>query len=107
VLVVIANNRTFLNDEIHQERVARTRARPVENRWVGQQIRDPDPDLAALGRSLGLRGIGPIAERGVLADALAEAVAAARAGEAVVVDVRVRASDYPGERPTPGKESER
>ena len=66
VLVVVANNRTYLNDEIHQERIARARARPVENRWVGQQIRDPDPDLAALARSLGLRGIGPVAGRGNL-----------------------------------------
>jgi thiamine pyrophosphate-dependent acetolactate synthase large subunit-like protein len=107
VLVVVANNRTFLNDEIHQERVARARSRPVENRWVGQQIRDPDPDLAALGRSLGLRGIGPVAARGELADAFAAALAATRAGEAVVVDVHVAAGEYPGVSPTPGKESER
>jgi thiamine pyrophosphate-dependent acetolactate synthase large subunit-like protein len=105
VLVVVANNRTFLNDEIHQERVARARERPVENRWVGQQIRDPDPDLAALGRSLGLRGIGPIADHAALAGALAQAVEATASGEAVVVDVRVQGSDYPGVRP--GKESER
>jgi thiamine pyrophosphate-dependent acetolactate synthase large subunit-like protein len=96
VLVVVANNGTYLNDEIHQERVARARSRPVENRWVGQRIRDPDPDLAALARSLGLRGIGPVGARGELAPALAEAVAAVLEGEPVVVDVRVAASDYPG-----------
>ena len=43
LLVVVANNRTYLNDEIHQERVARARARPVENRWVGQRIARPRP----------------------------------------------------------------
>jgi thiamine pyrophosphate-dependent acetolactate synthase large subunit-like protein len=106
VLVVVANNGTFLNDEIHQERVARARSRPVENRWVGQRIGDPDPDLAALARSLGLRGIGPVGALGALAPALAEALAAVLAGEAVVVDVRVAASAYPGAssgvRPIPG-----
>ncbi|HEY1776428.1 MAG TPA: thiamine pyrophosphate-dependent enzyme [Solirubrobacteraceae bacterium] len=96
LLVVIANNRTFLNDEIHQERVARARERPVENRWVGQQIRDPDPDLAALARSLGLRGFGPITAHAELAEALEQALAALAAGEAAVIDVHVAAGDYPG-----------
>jgi thiamine pyrophosphate-dependent acetolactate synthase large subunit-like protein len=96
LLVLVANNRSYLNDEIHQERVARARERPVENRWVGQQIRDPDPDLAALARSLGLRGFGPLADLSELAGTLRDAVEAVAGGEAVVVDVHVLASDYPG-----------
>jgi thiamine pyrophosphate-dependent acetolactate synthase large subunit-like protein len=96
LLVLVANNRSYLNDEIHQERVARARGRPVENRWVGQQIRDPEPDLAALSRSLGLRGFGPVAASSELAGTLREAVEAVAGGESVVVDVRVLASDYPG-----------
>ena len=39
LLVVIANNRSFFNDELHQERMARERGRPVENSWIGQQIK--------------------------------------------------------------------
>jgi hypothetical protein len=85
----VANNRSFFNDEIHQERVARARGRAVENRWIGQHIRDPEPDLAALARSLGLRGEGPVRHAARLGDVLAEAAAAARAGAAVVVDVHV------------------
>jgi len=96
LLALVANNRTYLNDEIHQERVARARSRPVENRWVGQQIRDPDPDLAALARSLGLRGIGPVEAGADLSEALNEAIAAVEAGEPVLVDVRVLVGDYPG-----------
>jgi thiamine pyrophosphate-dependent acetolactate synthase large subunit-like protein len=92
LLVVVANNRSFFNDEIHQERVARRRGRPVENRWVGQQIRDPDPDLATLARSLGLRGHGPVATSDDLERALATAVDEAAGGAAVVVDVRVGAT---------------
>src|SRR4029079_9565849 len=32
---VLANNESFFNDELHQERMARVRGRPVENRWIG------------------------------------------------------------------------
>jgi thiamine pyrophosphate-dependent acetolactate synthase large subunit-like protein len=89
LLVVVANNRSFYNDEIHQERVALARGRPVENRWIGQHIRDPDPDLAALARSLGLEGRGPVSDPAELQATLAEAVRTAAAGAAVLVDVRV------------------
>lgn len=88
LLIVIANNRSFYNDEIHQERVAITRARPVENKWIGQAIRDPDIDLAAMARAQGAAGFGPIFERGALAVTLREAAEAATKGP-VVVDVRV------------------
>jgi thiamine pyrophosphate-dependent acetolactate synthase large subunit-like protein len=89
LLVVVANNNSFFNDEVHQERMARQRSRPVENRWIGQAIRDPEPDLAGLARSLGLTGYGPVRAAGELPAALSDAVRAARAGAAVLVDVRV------------------
>ena len=60
LLLVVANNRSFYNDEVHQERVARMRNRPVENKWIGQRMTDPDIDLAALARAQGALGIGPI-----------------------------------------------
>jgi thiamine pyrophosphate-dependent acetolactate synthase large subunit-like protein len=96
MLVVVANNRSFFNDEIHQERVARWRDRPVANRWIGQHIRTPEPDLAALARSLGLIGLGPVADRDQLGSALLEAVTAARGGATVLVDVHVSTQGYPG-----------
>ena len=89
LLVVIANNRSFFNDELHQERVARDRGRPVENRWIGQSIREPDIDLATLARGQGCVGIGPIEDPKKLVAAITEAVAAVRAGKVCVVDVRV------------------
>ncbi|HUC10677.1 MAG TPA: thiamine pyrophosphate-binding protein [Stellaceae bacterium] len=89
LLVVIANNRSFFNDELHQERVARDRGRPVENRWIGQSIRGPDIDLATLARGQGCVGIGPVEDPKQLVPALSEAVAAVRAGQVCVVDVRV------------------
>jgi thiamine pyrophosphate-dependent acetolactate synthase large subunit-like protein len=89
LLVVVANNRSFFNDELHQERVARVRGRPVENRWIGQRISDPDIDLAGMGRAQGALGIGPVERHGDLKGALAEAIAAVEDGRVAVVDVRV------------------
>ena len=90
LLVIVANNQSFFNDEVHQERVARDRARPVENRWIGQRIGDPQVDLAAMARAQGFEGIGPVTEREPLKAVLAQAIADVRAGRPVLVDVRVR-----------------
>ena len=89
LLLVIANNRSFYNDELHQERVARMRARPVENKWIGQRMSDPDIDIAAMGRAQGAVGFGPVSDQGALAAALQQAIAAVDAGGVAVVDVRV------------------
>src|SRR5499427_788531 len=78
LLVVVANNRSFFNDELHQERVARQRGRPVENRWIGQAITGPEIDLATMARGQGCTGIGPVEEPKQLVGALREAVAAVR-----------------------------
>ena len=90
MLMIVCNNRSFFNDEIHQERVARQRGRPVENRWVGQRIDEPAPDLAAIARAQGLTGIGPVRRADELERVLAEAVAAVRQGGIVVVDAIVQ-----------------
>ncbi len=90
-LIIVANNRSFYNDEQHQERVARSRGRPIENKWIGQRISRPDIDLASLARSQGGEGIGPVERREDLAAAIARAVAATRAGAVAVVDVRLPA----------------
>jgi thiamine pyrophosphate-dependent acetolactate synthase large subunit-like protein len=96
LLILLANNRSFFNDELHQERVARERGRPAENRWIGQAIRDPDIDLAAMARAQGCVGIGPVDDPRRLLPALNEAVAAVRAGKVCVVDVHVAAGYDPG-----------
>jgi thiamine pyrophosphate-dependent acetolactate synthase large subunit-like protein len=89
LLIVVCNNRSFFNDELHQERVARIRNRPVENRWIGQRISDPDIDCAALGRAQGAVGFGPITTTRDLAPSFDKAIAAVEAGQVAVVDVRV------------------
>jgi thiamine pyrophosphate-dependent acetolactate synthase large subunit-like protein len=89
LLVVVANNRSFYNDEVHQERMAILRNRPVDNKWIGQKMLDPEIDLAGMARAQGARGFGPITKHDELATALAQAVAAVENGEVAVVDVRI------------------
>jgi thiamine pyrophosphate-dependent acetolactate synthase large subunit-like protein len=96
MLFVVANNSSFYNDEVHQERVARMRNRPIENKWIGQRISDPDPDIAGLARAQGARGFGPVKEIADLAKVYAEAIAAVDAGEVAVIDVHIEPGYSPG-----------
>ena len=89
LLIVVANNRSFFNDELHQERMARMRNRPVENRWVGQRISEPDIDLAAMARAQGAQGFGPVNSIADLRPTFEKAIAAVESGAIAVVDVRV------------------
>ncbi|HEX2351603.1 MAG TPA: thiamine pyrophosphate-binding protein [Xanthobacteraceae bacterium] len=89
LLVVVCNNRSFFNDELHQERVARIRNRPPENRWIGQRISDPDIDCAGLGTAQGAVGFPPVIKTGDLLPTFEKAIAAVEAGHVAVVDVRV------------------
>jgi thiamine pyrophosphate-dependent acetolactate synthase large subunit-like protein len=89
LLFVVANNRSFFNDELHQERVARIRNRPVENRWIGQRISEPDIDLASMARAQGAQGFGPVEKIEDLDAVFKQAIAAVEAGQVAVVDVRV------------------
>ena len=89
LLVVVCNNRSFFNDELHQERVARIRDRPPENRWIGQRISDPDIDCSALGRAQGAVGFEPVTRTRDLVATFDKAIAAVEDGKVAVVDVRV------------------
>jgi thiamine pyrophosphate-dependent acetolactate synthase large subunit-like protein len=89
LLLIISNNTSFFNDEMHQERVARERARPVENRWIGQRMNDPDIDLASMARAQGALAFGPITDLAALDGAMATGLTAVREGKVCVLDVRV------------------
>jgi thiamine pyrophosphate-dependent acetolactate synthase large subunit-like protein len=89
LLIVVANNCSFFNDEVHQERVARVRGREVANKWIGQRIAGPEIDLAGLATAQGADGIGPVTRVEMLETVFAEALAALAQGRTVVVDVRV------------------
>jgi thiamine pyrophosphate-dependent acetolactate synthase large subunit-like protein len=86
LLVIVANNRSYYNDEVHQQTVARMRGRPAENKWIGQRIIEPDINLAELARAQGAQALGPITSISELEAALKIAVDSASNGHVFVVD---------------------
>jgi thiamine pyrophosphate-dependent acetolactate synthase large subunit-like protein len=88
-LMVVCNNRSFFNDERHQERIAIQRGRPPENRWIGQKIGDPDIDIATMARSMGAVGIGPVTKPEEIGAALKLGVETVEKGGVCVIDARV------------------
>ncbi len=87
LLILVFNNRSYYNDEEHQERIALRRERPVDNKGIGVQIKDPAPDLAAMARALSVAGFGPITEPDQLGPTLDRAIAIVQGGKPAVVDV--------------------
>ena len=88
-MIIVANNRSYFNDEMHQETVALERGRNPANRAVGQAIADPVPDIAKLAEAQGVEARGPITRVEDLELALRQAVAAIAAGRPFLVDVLV------------------
>ncbi len=89
MLILVANNQSFFNDELHQERVARMRGRPIENRSIGLRMDDPPLDLAMLARGQGSAGFGPVASPEALSAEIGKAVDVVKAGGVAVIDVSV------------------
>jgi len=89
MLVIISNNRSNFNDELHQETVAKDRDRPVENRWIGMRISEPEIDLVSLAESLGFKAEGPIKTNGELLAAIESGLKGVEAGECRFINVHV------------------
>ena len=89
MLILIDNNRSYFNDELHQENVAKARGRDVRNRWIGLRMEDPMPDIATLARGQGAVGIGPITRAADVAAALEQGVAVLKQGGVCVIDFHV------------------
>ena len=87
LLIVVCSNRSYYNDEEHQERMAVLRGRPVENKIVGIRIEDPAVDFSANARSYGVWGVGPITEPKDLRKALTDALKVVKEGKPALVDV--------------------
>jgi acetolactate synthase I/II/III large subunit len=90
LLIVVLSNRSYYNDEEHQERMAVLRRRPVENKTIGIRIEDPAVDFAANAKSYGVWGTGPVTEPKDLAKALRDAIKVVKSGKPALVDVVVQ-----------------
>jgi thiamine pyrophosphate-dependent acetolactate synthase large subunit-like protein len=87
LLSIVCSNRSYFNDEEHQERIAVVRNRPVENKTIGIRIEDPHVDFGAMARTYGCWGAGPITEPKDLIKTLREAVKVVKSGKPALVDV--------------------
>ncbi len=106
VMIVVADNRSYYNDEMHQERVAQMRSRPPQNRWIGQRIDDPRVDLVAMARAQGFDSEDPVSTAEALADALKRGAEIVANGGRYFVDSMVQpgyADSGPDQRAGDGK----
>ncbi|MCE7029965.1 thiamine pyrophosphate-binding protein [Jiella avicenniae] len=87
LLVVVLNNRSFYNDEVHQETVARHRDRPVENKHVGIVMNGPDIDVSSVARGFGAWSPGLIKGSDALLAAVDEALSVVGSGGTAVLEV--------------------
>ena len=90
MLIVMYNNRAYYNDWEHQIRVAHHRGTPVERAYIAQDITGPDPDFAAMAKSMGWYAEVPIENPADIAPALRRAIAQVKAGKPALVDTVLR-----------------
>ena len=88
-LFIVCNNRSYYNDERHQEHVAVSRKRPGENAGSASASSNPDIDLAMMARSQGATAFGPITTPQDMHDATRRAVEVVRGGGVCLIDARV------------------
>ena len=80
LLVLVNNNRSYFNDELHQDTVARMRGREVRNRWIGLRMEDPAPDIGKIAEAQGAVGIGPVKAPAEVKAAISQGVAVLKSG---------------------------
>lgn len=89
MLFVIANNISYNNDVEHQERMALMRDRPVENKWIGQFMNDPECDLMKMAEGQGATAFGQAKTLEEMEKMIADAIKVVDAGGVALVDVRI------------------
>jgi len=86
MLVVMHNNRAYYNDWEHQIRMARLRGTDEGKAHIGMDLFGPAPDFAALARSMGCYGEGPIEKPADIRPALERAIAEVKKGRLALID---------------------
>lgn len=89
LFVIVANNKSYYNDEVHQEKIAVSRDRPIENKWIGQRLTEPAVDIAELSRSLGISAAPEVTEISQLRSALQQGHSAVQGGDCYVLSVEI------------------
>jgi acetolactate synthase-1/2/3 large subunit len=87
MLFIVRNNRSYYNDEEHQQLIAQVRQRPEENAWIGMRMGEPEPDMATLAKSFGCYAEGPVEDPNEMKGALERATEQVRQGNVALVDL--------------------
>jgi acetolactate synthase-1/2/3 large subunit len=90
MLIVMYNNRAYYNDWEHQIRMAQLRGTDEAKAHIGMDLFGPEPDFAALARSMGCYGEGPIERPEDIRPALLRALAEVKQGRPALVDTITR-----------------
>jgi acetolactate synthase-1/2/3 large subunit len=87
LLVAVLNNRSFYNDEVHQETVAVERGRPPENRHIGIAMTGPEIDISSIARGFGAWSPGLLTSAEAVAGAIGEAFDVMARGSTAVLEI--------------------
>ncbi|CAN0549996.1 unnamed protein product, partial [Laminaria digitata] len=87
-LLGVENTVSFSNDEAHRERVAVTRGRPPQNKWIGQRLDQPPVDIIALAVAQGFEGNAPITDADQLLAEMERGEKVVNAGGRYIIDAR-------------------
>ncbi len=87
LLNVMHNNRAYHQEVMHLQRMANRHQRGIDTAEIGTTIKNPNIDYAALARSMGVYGEGPITDPKDLGPAIKRALDVVAKGEPAMVDV--------------------
>jgi thiamine pyrophosphate-dependent acetolactate synthase large subunit-like protein len=91
MLVVMLNNRAYVNSWNHQITLAKQRGNPAEMAYLGTEIDHPAPDFAKLAESFGWYAEGPIDDGNKVQDAIKRAIQVIRKeGRPALIDTVVQ-----------------
>jgi acetolactate synthase-1/2/3 large subunit len=87
LLSVMHNNRAYHQEVMHLQRMANRHQRGITTAEIGTTIKNPNIDYAAMARSMGVHGEGPITDPNDLGPALKRALDVVSRGEPALIDV--------------------
>jgi acetolactate synthase-1/2/3 large subunit len=87
ILAIVHNNRAYHMEVMHTLRMADRRSRDTSRIHIGTDITNPNIDFAALAKSMGVYGQGPIENPNDLGPAIKRAIDVVKRGEPALIDV--------------------
>jgi acetolactate synthase-1/2/3 large subunit len=87
VLIIINNNRAYLNSLNHARQIGQSRGRHDETADIGTSITAPDVDFGDLARAFGVWATQPVEQTSDLERSIARAIDVVRNGRPALVDV--------------------